>query len=535
VSKAQSTAQNNLSKSQANYNNARSAQSKHQKGYVNIQNQINAQQKNLARFRPGTRQYNDINNAINRLKTNNDYKNWTNYQNQMNSYAKQNTTYSNQVNSYRNQVNSWNSKIQDQQRNVLAPREQALQKANTELTNHNNTIKATSAQIGKLAESSGASSKAAEKAMADAQALQEKITNYQTRSEPLKDLEGKIEGDYASATKASTEELKKIAANSLDPVSQKNAQNLLNQRAEQIAKTYGKSVDQVKQEMGTAVGQLQGEQFKSQEDFNKFMGIEAAKQAELQDPGALNNLQEQVAPPPPGNPEQATIQPVGAPQPIAPVQPPTKDAGTSASPTTPPRNEPNPGGSGGLAQPNLGVPPAPAQPQTPPQVQQQAPQVQQLQNQGQAQTTGMPANPAPAPQPTQPNMPQQQPAAQQASGMPKPPASQPQAAFGAINPYVKQGMASQIRQGFQNAMKIKATPQTTQPKPPAQPAVDPMVARRQAVAAQAMGIAAKPTAFQQQAVAQKQDESKAFGMNQNVKLNQGQNTVNSGTGRRQPR
>lgn len=495
---AQNRAQANLRNSQAAYNNARAQQAKYQEIYVEIANAIRINEQRMASSRPGKSVYETAKRYIQNLKNNSDYKNWNAYQAQMNTYANRNTQYSREANQLQAQVNSWNSKIEDQRKNVLAPRQQALQQANNVLNSHKNEVAQTGQQIQNLTQATGASSQAAQKAITDAQALQDKITNYQARSEPLKDLETKIEGDYATATKASNEELKRIAANSLDPISQKNAQNLLNQRAEQLAKTFGKNVEDVKKELGVDVT-IAPEQFASQEAFNQFMGIEAAKQAELQDPGALNNLQEQIMPKPApaqqlpaaGSPQQATIQPFGDPQPIA--------------------------------QPALTA--TPPQPVTPPQ---QAPQTQQMQNQAQVQTSGMPANPAPPPQPQQPNTPQQQPAARQASGMPKPPAPQPRAAFGAINPYVRQGMASQIRQGFQNAMRIKATPQPRQPKT----AADPMEERRKAVAAQASGT---PVSSQQQLVKQKQDDSKAFGMNQNQQVKTQQSTVTGGAGRRQPR
>lgn len=462
-------------KAQSSYNNYKSRYA----AYANAQQTVTNEMNNLIKTRGGGRVTNLRGADLNR---------YLQLGSLLKSYNKYRAEASKGMGNSRQIIASWNRAISDQTKNVLTPREQTLTKTNADLTNHKNTLAQISSQISQLADSTGTSSKAAEKAMTDAQALQDKITNYQTRSEPLKALESKIEGDYAAATKASAEELKKIAANNLDPVSQRNAQNLLNQRAEQIAKTYGKDVNQVKQEMSAAVGPLQGQQFASQEEFNKFMGIEAAKQAELQDPGALNNLQEQIMPQPApaaGSPQQATIQPVGELQPIA--QP--------ALTNTPP------------------------QPIQPPQTQQQVPQVQQ--NQAQVQTSGMPANPAP---PQQTNAPQQS-AVQQESGMPKPPAPQPQATFGAINPYVRQGMASQIRQGFQNAMRIKATPQPRQPKP----AADPMEERRKAVAAQAMGGAQQPTSVSQR------PQTKPFGSNQNIQTKTQQNTVNSGVGRRQPR
>lgn len=52
---------------------------------------------------------------------------------------------------------------------------------------------------------------------------------------------------------------------------------------------------------------------------------------------------------------------------------------------------------------------------------------------------------------------------------------------GSLNDQIKEGFQRQLQQGFQNAMKIKATPQPAQNKAIAE--------RRQAVAAQAMGIA----------------------------------------------
>lgn len=429
------------------------------------------------------------------INSNRNYQNLIKERDRLNNIE---TSAINNLSSYRNVYNRFESELQRREKALSYAEQQFKQESqlfnqvNQQLNQHKQQIGQVSSQVNQFNNALGGANKEAERALQEASTIQQKIQEYQTRSEPLKNLESQIQGNYEDAAKASIEELKQIAANNLDPISQKNAQNLLNQRAEQLAQTFGKNVEDVKKEMGIAVGQLKGEQFATQEDFNKFMGIEAQKTAELQEEAILNNQIEQPV---------AEI--------TAPIQQPAVPKETTLQISEPVQVQPAP---------QAAIPPSPVQPQPIPQVQAQAPQTQQIQQQTQAQTTGAPKLPAPQAAPTQPQNPAQPQAQAEATGMPKLPAEQSQFG-GTLNNQLRQGFQRQLQQGFQNAMKIKATPK------PKQQVADPIADRRKAVASQALGVASKPTSVSKPV-------GSAFDKNQNININQQQSSVNKGVGRR---
>jgi myosin heavy subunit len=287
------------------------------------------------------------------------------------------------------------AKLATAQKN-LQQAQQQFQVVNQQLNQHKQQVQTLGNEVQNFNQTMGNASAAANEAVAKANEIQQKIQSFQANSEPLKELQTKIEGDYETSAKASAEELKKLAENKFDVVTQRNLQNLLDQRAEQLAQTFGKNSEDVKKELSNTLQEPLENQF-TREQFNQFMGIEAATQAQQPRLQETADLRQDV-------------------EPIAPVV--QSQQPEALQTETPPVVQSQP------------VQPQPV-----------APQVQQA---AQTQQSGMPTMPqAPAPV--------QNTAQPQQTGMPATP-------FGSISDPIKQGFQRQIQKGFQSAMKIKSTP-----------------------------------------------------------------------------
>ena len=350
-------------------------------------------------------------------------------------------TYKKAVDSTNRQLAVTNNQFKEAQQKIIGLTQQN-DFAQEALQNHLKEVNTQADSLKNVQQQLGVATTTSQKALQDAETIQTQIQQFKPRERP--ELQ-KISGNYEQALKASKDELKQIAESTTDPVTRQYAQVLLNQRASELAGTFGKNLEDVNKELSADIvipeNQLTAQQYRA------FMGMPELATA----PAIPETIPEFSMLPTPGTqlvpviPEQMTIAPqptVPAPQPTIPVIPEQitfQPAAPAPQPTVP------------APQPVKGPEPViPAKTEAQPGITQQPVLQFNIAQPAEQKATQM----------QQPSMPMQQPGAEKQikqesltnqMGMPQQP-------FGTITPFVQQGLQQQLTKGFEQAMKIRKQP-----------------------------------------------------------------------------
>lgn len=365
----------------------------------------------------------------------------------------------NNVNNTQKQINSKNIYI-----NNITPKiadiTQKLDQTKLNLDDNQNKIRERTTALQGLQQQFGVATPLSQQALQDAQNIQTRIAEFKGRERP--ELQSKVVGNYEESLKASQEEFKNIAESATDPVTKQYAKVLLDQRAKELADTFGKKVEDVNKELSANLV-LPEQQF-TEQDYRRFMGIPEPVQATIPEnvPSpevSILPVEQPVPVLPPALQQQLTAPVIPVqPTPITPVQPaaPVIPVQPAPQPITPVQVQPQPAPQ----------PVVPEKTQVKPGVEQKP--ILQFNIAQPAKQTGVKSQPMPtqnivSQRKSVQDTIQKDRQARQQSDINQ--AGQPQQPFGAITPYVKDGLQAQLNRGFQQAMKLRTQPtQVSQPK-----------------------------------------------------------------------
>lgn len=323
---------------------------------------------------------------------------------------------------------------------------QQLKQSKANLDDNQNKIKEKTMALQGLQQQFGVTTPLSQQALQDAQNIQTRIAEFKGRERP--ELQSKVAGSYEESLKASQEEFKNIAESTTDPVTKQYAKVLLDQRAKELADTFGKKVEDVTKELSTNL--VLPEQQMTQQDYRRFMGIaEPAPQPTIAEQPVVPTIPENVPSP------VVSMLPTSE-QPVPVLSVPFEQLAAPVIPVQP-APQPLP-----LPQPQ---PVVPEKTQVKPGVEQQPIlqfNIAQPAKQTAAKSQPMPMQNIVSQRKSVQDTMQRDRQAKQQSDISQ--TGQPQQPFGAITPYVKDGLQSQLNRGFQQAMKVRAAPAQEQVK-----------------------------------------------------------------------